>query len=169
MSEFTIPLSRVMLLQRTLEGGGAATCALRRPETTMNAQLEVENDSRAHHLTVKFGPLTSSITLQRADTSKYMALRNFLEDLANGRADSGEQSQQTIALMDAQDCVNDVIGADQVAYVILTTNPARPFGAVVTNDQGDVCAAATGSCKDHLAQAVRNKLRPISEGHGEHA
>lgn len=168
MSEFTIPLQRVMLLQQTLENGGTATCPLRRPETTVDARIEVENDSRAHHLKVVFGPITGSITLQRGDSAKYMALRDFLEELANGRAETGELSQQAIALMEAQDCVNSVIGANHIAYVIPTATLARPFGAVVTDDQGKVQVAVTGICKHHLAEAVRAQLRPSSEGHGEH-
>jgi Tfp pilus assembly protein PilZ len=167
VSEFIIPLRRVMLLQKTLEDGGAATCPLRRPETTIDAQIEVENDTRTHHIKVIFGPLTGSITLQRGDSSKYMALRDYLEDLANGRAETGEQSQLAIALMEAQDCINSVIEASQIAYVIPTTTPTRPFGAVVTDDQGEICAAVTGTCKHHLAEALRAKLRPFPEVHGE--
>lgn len=168
MSEYIIPLRQVMLLQRTLEGGGSATCPMRRLEVSVDAQIEVENDSRTHHLKVTFGPLTGSITLQRGDSAKYMALRDYLEELANGRADSAQLSEQAIAIMEAQDCVNSVIGANQIAYVIQTVTPSRPFGAVVTDDQGTICAAVTGTCKHHLAEAVRAKLRPHPEGHGEH-
>nr|WP_189659798.1 hypothetical protein [Pseudomonas farsensis] len=157
-----------MLLQKALENGGTTTCPLRRPETTSDALIEVENDTSTHHIRVIFGPLTGSLTLQRGDSSKYMALRDFLEELANGRADSGRLSQQAIALMEAQDCVNSVIEAHQIAYVIQTVTPARPFGAVVTDGLGTVHAAVTGTCKHHLAEAVRAQLRPHNEGHGEH-
>lgn len=167
MSEFTIPLRRVMLLQKTLEDGGTAACPMRRPETTINAQIEVENDDRTHHLKATFGPFTGSITLQRGDSAKYMALRDFLEELANDGASPAELSLQAVALMEAQDYVNSVISANQIAYVIPTITPARPFGAVVTDDQGEIHAAATGSCKQHLAEAVRAQLRPSPEGHGE--
>lgn len=166
MSEFTINLRRVMLLQATLENGGATTCPMRRPETSIDALIEVENDSRTHHLRVKFGPLTGSISLPRGDSAKYLALRDYLEELANGRADSGQQSQLAMALMDAQDCVNDVIGPDHIAYVIHTNTPARPLGVVVTDDNGEVHAAATGTCKHHLAEALRAKLGRHQRGLG---
>lgn len=166
MSEFTIPLRRVMLLQQTLENGGTTTCPLRRPETSVDAQVEVENDDRTHHLKVKFGPLTGSISLPRGDSAKYLALRDYLEELANGRADSGQQSQLALALIEAQDCVNNVIGANHIAYVIHTTTPARPLGAVVTDDQGEIHAAATGTCKDHLAELLRAKLGHHQRGLG---
>lgn len=169
MSEYTLSLKRVMLLQKTLEDGGTTTCPLRRPETTMDAEIEVENDSQAHRLSVRFGPLTSSITLKRGDSAKYMALRDFLQDVANGRNESGQLSQEDIDLREALDSVNTVIRADQIAYITATTNPELPVGAVVTNDLGEICAAATGTCKEHLAQVIRTQLRPAQEGLGERA
>lgn len=167
MSEFNIPLSRVMLLYHTLEHGGTTTCKLRRPETSVDAQINVENDDTTHHIKVTLGPLASSFTLPRDPATKYQQLRDFLQDLANGRADSAAQSEEAIALMDAQECVDEVIQTAQIAYVITTINPERPFGAVVTNAQGEICAAATGCSKEHLAEAVLAQLRPAQEGLGE--
>lgn len=167
MSEFYVPLKRVMLLQSVLDNGGRTSCSMHRPETIVDAQIKVENDTRTHRLEIRFGPLTGSITLQRDDTSKYMALRDFLQDLANGRTESGRQSEQAIAMLEALERLNEVIGADQVAYITPTTDPIHPYGAVVTNDLGEVCAAAIGTCKDHLAEAVRTQLRPKQVGSGE--
>lgn len=167
MNEYTVPLRRVMLLQPTLENGGTATCQMRRPETATDVHIEVENDDRTHHLKVTFGPITGSLSLQRGDSAKYMALRDYLEELANGRAFTGEQSQQAIALMEAQDCVNAVLTPGHIAYVVLTTTPTRPFGAVVTDTQGELQAAATGISMHHLAEVIRAKLQPGQEGPGE--
>ena len=93
--------------------------------------------------------------------------RAILQDLANGRADSGTQSEVVIALMEAQESVDGVLKAGQIAYVITTVNRDRPLGAVVTNDEGEVCAAVTGASKEHLAEAIRAKLWPVQEGLGE--
>lgn len=169
MSEFTLSLKQVMLLQNVLDVGGTTHCLLSRPETTCPAVIQVENDTDAHHLTVEFGPCMASLTLCRSEPNKYMSLRDFLQDVANGRTESGHLSQEEIALRDALDSVNSVISPDQVAYITTTTNPDLPVGAVVTNERGEICAAATGSCKDHLAQAVHAQLRPIQEGLGERA
>jgi len=169
MSEFTLPLKQVMLLQNVLDAGGTTHCLLSRPEITCPAVIHVENDSAAHHLNVQFGPCMASLTLNRNEPSKYMALRDFLQDVANGRTESGRLSQEELALRDALDSVNSVIAPDQVAYITTTTNPDLPVGAVVTNERGEICAAATGSCKDHLAQAVHAQLRPTREGIGERA
>jgi len=98
-----------------------------------------------------------------------MALRDFLQDVANGRTESGQLSQEDIDLREALDSVNTVIRADQIAYITATTNPELPVGAVVTNDLGEICAAATGTCKEHLAQIIRTQLRPAQEGLGERA
>lgn len=167
MSEFSIPLSRVMGLEHTLENGGTTTCTLRRPEATLNAQISVENDDTTHHIKVLMGPLASSMTLPRKLATKCQSLRSFLQDLANGRADSGTPSEEAIALMEAQESVDEVLKAGQIAYVITTVNRDRPLGAVVTNDEGEVCAAVTGASKEHLAEAVRAKLWPVQEGLGE--
>lgn len=164
MSEFSIPLQKVMLLQHIIEHGGTASCQLRRPDITVDAQIAVENDESAHHIKVTLGALASSITLPRDPSTKYQSLRTFLEDMANGRAESGCLSAEAIGLMDAQESVNEVIQPDQIAYVINTINPERPYGAVVANDQGEVCAAATGSSKEHLVEAVRAKLRLYQQG-----
>ncbi|MCU0092241.1 hypothetical protein N8H72_19870 [Pseudomonas koreensis] len=166
MNEFNIPLSRVMVLERTLEHGGTVICKLQRPEASLDAKIYVENDNTTHHIKVTIGPLASSLTLPRKLATKRQSLRDFLQNLANGRADSGAQSEEALALMDAQESVEKVLLIGQIAYVITTTNPERPFGAVVTNDQGEVCAAATGSSKEHLTAAVRAKLRPGEEGSG---
>ncbi|MGF6591103.1 hypothetical protein LOY37_18290 [Pseudomonas sp. B21-012] len=166
MSEYILPLKRVMLLQHVLENGGTTTCPMRRPETSIDARIDVENDDRTHRLKVTFGPLTGSLTLQRGDSAKYIALRDFMQDLANGRTESGQLSQQAFALMEALDSVNGVLEGDQIAYITPTTNSERPFGVVVTNVQGEICAAVTGRCKNHLAESVRVKLRPTQEGAG---
>lgn len=164
MSEFNIPLSRVMGLERTMEIGGTASCTLRRPEASLSAHITIENDDTTHYIKVEMGELTSSMTLPRKLPTKWQSLRDFLQDLANGRADSGAQSEEAIALMEAQDSVDEVLQAGQIAYVISTVNPDRPLGVVVTNDDGEVCAAATGASKKHLAAEVRAKLWLGQEG-----
>jgi Tfp pilus assembly protein PilZ len=164
MSEFFIPLSRVMGLEHTLERGGSAKCTLRRPETTLDAQVTVENDDTTHHIKVEMGDLTSSMTLPRRLATKWQSLRDFLQDLANGRADSAALSEEAIALMEAQDSVDEVLQAGQIAYVISTVNCDRPLGVVVTNDEGEVCAAVTGASKEHLAATLSAKLRPGQAG-----
>ncbi|MBC3410298.1 hypothetical protein HU720_03170 [Pseudomonas sp. SWRI51] len=168
MSEFNIPLSRVMGLERTVEIGGTTKCTLRRPEASLDAQITVENDDTTHYIKVGMGELVSSMTLPRSLATKWQSLREFLQDLANGRADSGTQSEEAMALMEAQDSVNEVLHTGQIAYVITTVNRALPLGVVVTNDEGEVCAAVTGANKEHLAAAVRAKLWPGHEGLGEY-
>lgn len=160
MSEFQISLRQIMLLQRTLDNGGTATCKLQRPEATVDAQIEVENDSTHHSIKVTLGPLSSSLSLPRALSTKCQSLRDFVQDLANGRADSGAQSEEALALMEAQVSVEEILRPGQTAYVIATVNRQLPLGAVVTNDQGDVCAAVTAASKEHLAAAVLAKLQP---------
>lgn len=167
MSEYNVSLRQVMLLQNTLENGGTAICQLLRPDASLEASVTIENDEATHHIKVSLGPLASSITLSRDPSTKYQSLRDFLQDLANGRVESGSLSDEAIALIEAQESVDEVIQAGHIAYVINTTNPTLPYGAVVTNDDGDICAAATGSSKEHLAENVRAKLWIDSEQLGK--
>ncbi|WP_455887499.1 hypothetical protein [Pseudomonas rustica] len=167
MSDFTIKLRRVMLLEHTLENGGNTTCPLHRPETSLDAHIQVENDDRDHHLQVHFGPYTGSIALPRGDSTKYMSLRNFLQDVANGRTESGQQTQRAIALMEALDSVSDLLPEGLRAYITPTMDEDLPFGTVVTNDQGEICATAYGSCRLSLANAVLTKLGQLPEESGD--
>lgn len=167
MSEFQISLHQVMLLHSTLDKGGTAICKLQRPEASVDAQVEIENDATHHRIKVTLGPLCSSLTLPRALSTKCQSLRNFLQDLANGRADSAAQSEEALALMEAQASVEKVLQTGQIAYVIATVSRQLPLGAVVTNEKGDVCVAVTGADKVQLAAAVRAKLKPGPDGLGK--
>ncbi|MBU6959637.1 hypothetical protein KRR23_18100 [Pseudomonas sp. CVAP len=66
-------------------------------------------------------------------------------------------------------CVNNVIHEGQVAYVTPTNSPEYPFGAVVADAEGHVCAAGTGKSKESLAELIRLKLGHPSVGSGEAA
>jgi hypothetical protein len=66
-------------------------------------------------------------------------------------------------------CINNVIQDGQVAYVTPTNSPEYPFGAVVADAKGQICAAAMGKSKEGLAELIRLKLVPRSEGFGERA
>ncbi|MDO7900641.1 hypothetical protein ACE1YR_00665 [Pseudomonas sp. K1(2024)] len=163
MSEFTVPLRRVMLLQHTLEAGGKAVCQVLRPERIFDAQLEIENDLRSHHIKASFGPLTASLTLLRGDASKYHALRDFLQDLANGRTESGRQSAEAIAMREALEAVNSVIGYTREAYISPTNDPERPFRVIVLDQLGDICALTKGYSQDELVETVRSQIRRVDE------
>jgi hypothetical protein len=66
-------------------------------------------------------------------------------------------------------CVSYVIQDGQQVYVTPTNSPEYPFGAVVTDGKGQICAAAMGKSKESLAELIRLKLLPPSEGVGEDA
>ena len=66
-------------------------------------------------------------------------------------------------------CVNNVIHEGQTAYVTPTNSPEYPFGAVVADAAGNICAAGIGKSKEGLAELIRLKLVPPPEGFGEDA
>jgi len=167
MSEYIVPLSRVMVLQHALERGGVTTCPVRRPEISIDAHIQIENDNRSHLVTVTLGPIAGSITLLRGDSLKYTILRDFIQDLANGRTDTGAQSEQAVAMREALESVNAVLDQTQVAYITPTSDAQRPFRVIVLDQLGDICARTKGHCKDHLAEVIRQQLRPVEEKAGE--
>lgn len=74
---------------------------------------------------------------------------------------------RTVELAEVFRCVNNVIQEGQVAYVTPTNSPEYPFGAVVADAKGNVCAAGMGKSKESLAELIRLKLMPPAEGFGE--
>ncbi|UQS91699.1 hypothetical protein M5C90_10700 [Pseudomonas chlororaphis subsp. piscium] len=74
---------------------------------------------------------------------------------------------RAIELAEVYRCVNSVIRPGQTAYVTPTNSPDAPFGAVVADERGHVCAAARGASKEGLAELVRLQLQPLAVGYGE--
>ncbi|PRW97835.1 hypothetical protein C7A07_14835 [Pseudomonas fragi] len=64
-------------------------------------------------------------------------------------------------------CVNAVTSDGQTAYVTPTRCPEYPYGAVIADSEGHICAAAMGKTKEGLAELIRLKLLPPQEGYGE--
>ena len=64
-------------------------------------------------------------------------------------------------------CVNAVISDGQTAYVTPTRCPEYPYGAVIADSEGHICAAAIGKTKEGLTELIRLKLLPPQEGYGE--
>lgn len=64
-------------------------------------------------------------------------------------------------------CVNAVISDGQTAYVTPTRCPEYPYGAVIADSEGHICAAAMGKTKEGLAELIRLKLLHPQEGYGE--
>lgn len=168
MSAFVIPFAKQDLLHQVLTTGGTAICPLYLPTIQLDADIDVELSTGQAHVKVKFGAFSGSLTLPRGDRANHLHLRDFIEDVANGRTTTG-RTKQAIALMEALDHISTALLEGQVAYIAPTTNAEYPFGAVVTNGRGELCAAAIGTDKEHLAELLRDKLRPHPEGNGEKA
>lgn len=75
----------------------------------------------------------------------------------------------TVELTEVFRCVDAVVHDGQIAYVTPTRDPSHPYGAVVADQHGRVCAAAKGQTKEGLAELIRMKLGTPPEGRGEAA
>ncbi|MCD9569480.1 hypothetical protein [Pseudomonas protegens] len=72
-----------------------------------------------------------------------------------------------VELAEVYRCVSSVIQPGQIAYVTPTNVPETPYGAVVADERGLICAAARGASKEGLAELIRLKLQPADVGAGE--
>lgn len=90
MNNYRIPLAKQELLHHMLQAGGTAVCPLQRPEQTIHASFEVELTDDSAVISVDFGGHTGELTLKRSDRANHLQLRDFIQDIANGRIESAE-------------------------------------------------------------------------------
>lgn len=88
MNSYLIPLAKQELLHHMLQVGGAAVCPLQRPEQTIHASFEVELTDTTALINVDLGGHTGELTLKRSDRANHLHLRDFIQDIANGRIES---------------------------------------------------------------------------------
>ena len=90
MNSYLISLAKQELLHHMLQVGGTAVCPLQRPEQTIHASFEVELTDDNAVISVDFGGHTGELTLKRSDRANHLHLRDFIQDIANGRIESAE-------------------------------------------------------------------------------
>lgn len=90
MTEYLIPLAKQELLHHILQVGGAAVCPLQRPEQTIHANFEVELTDHSAVISVDLGGHSGHLTLKRSDRANHLHLREFIQDIANGRIESAQ-------------------------------------------------------------------------------
>lgn len=95
MNSYLIPLAKQEMLHHMLQVGGAAVCPLQRPEQTIHASFEVELTDDSAVISVDFGGYTGELTLKRSDRANHLHLRDFIQDIANGRIESAEPMPPT--------------------------------------------------------------------------
>jgi hypothetical protein len=95
MNSYLIPLAKQELLHHMLQVGGAAVCPLQRPEQTIHASFEVELTDDNAVINVDFGGYTGELTLKRSDRANHLHMRDFIQDIANGRIESAEPMPPT--------------------------------------------------------------------------
>ncbi|MGA5587142.1 hypothetical protein ACPCHW_12800 [Pseudomonas siliginis] len=90
MNSYIIPLAKQQLLHHMLQVGGAAVCPLQRPEQTIHANFDVELTDNTAVINVDLGGHTGELILKRADRANHLHLRDFIQDIANGRIESAQ-------------------------------------------------------------------------------
>ncbi|WP_246237760.1 hypothetical protein [Pseudomonas akapageensis] len=89
MSGYIVPFAKQELLHHMLQVGGSAVCELHRPEQTIQATFDVELTDETAVVSAELGSHTGQLTLRRKDRANHLHLRDFLQDIANGRLESG--------------------------------------------------------------------------------
>ena len=90
MNNYLVPLAKQELLHHMLQVGGAAVCPLQRPEQTIHASFEVELTDTTALINVDLCGHTGELTLKRSDRANHLHLRDFIQDIANGRIESAQ-------------------------------------------------------------------------------
>lgn len=88
MSLFQVPFAKQELLHYMLREGGTAVCTLHSPARMIQATFSVELTDSQARVAVEMGSTSNSLTLRRTDPANHLHLRDFLEDIANGRIES---------------------------------------------------------------------------------
>ncbi|WP_052969500.1 hypothetical protein [Pseudomonas sp. 21] len=89
MNDFTISLATHELLHHMIQVGGLAVCKLEREASAITANFEVLLEGDTTRVKVLIGDYNGEINLVSGFPSNHIKLRNFLEDIANGRVESG--------------------------------------------------------------------------------
>lgn len=88
MNHYSIPLAKQELLHHMLQVGGKAAVHLHCPEQVIQADFSVELTDTHARCSVELGGHTGEVTLRRRDLANHLHLRDFIEDMANGRHES---------------------------------------------------------------------------------
>lgn len=88
MNHYSIPLAKQELLHHMLQVGGAAAVHLHSLEQVIEAHFIVELTDTQAITKVKLGDHQAELTLRRTDRANHLHLRDFIEDIANGRHES---------------------------------------------------------------------------------
>lgn len=88
MNYYTIPLAKQELLHHMLQVGGTAAVHLHSQQQIIEASFTVELSDTHATIKVTLGEHHAEQTLRRANRANHLALRDFIEDMANGRHES---------------------------------------------------------------------------------
>lgn len=71
--------------------------------------------------------------------------------------------ERALELLSLHSALATIVPRDWLPYVTLTTDPVRPFGAVITDEAGNIAASGAGKTVDSLVALLRLRL-PAGRG-----
>ena len=90
MNYYNIPLAKQELLHHMLQVGGTAAVHLHSQQQIIEASFTVELSDSQATIKVTLGEHQAELTLRRTNRANHLALRDFIEDIANGRHESAD-------------------------------------------------------------------------------
>lgn len=90
MTYYTIPLAKQELLHHMLQAGGTAAVHLHSQQQIIEASFTVELTDTQAITKVTLGEHQAELTLRRSNRANHLSLRDFIEDIANGRHESAD-------------------------------------------------------------------------------
>lgn len=160
MSGYAIHLAKQELLNHMLQVGGKATVHLHRPEQVIEASFDIELTDTQARCWVELGGHTGQVTLRRADRANHLHLRDFIQDIANGRADTAELAPA--AAVAAPTSPGLSAEDESTLRYICRHGGTRLLGAqaLVSVHVAGTCHAllSVGSTSEHLTAATAGEL-----------
>jgi hypothetical protein len=106
MNDFLVPFARQELLHHMLQVGGRAECTLHRDQLTVQADLQVELTETHATIQVELAGLRGQLTLKRSDRAGHLHLRDFIQDIANGRIESAAPVERSPTIQQCRHCAH---------------------------------------------------------------
>lgn len=175
MNHYSIPLAKQELLHHMLQVGGSAAVHLHSLEQVIEAHFTVELTDAQAIIKVELGQHKAELTLRRADRANHLHLRDFIEDIANGRHESAEprpapactaSPEPMLSKNDqrALDGVIEVGGTCTLESGAVLAVHARPHNSARTAIAviGDSTHMVSGSCSSVYMMLVDRLTQPLA-------
>jgi hypothetical protein len=171
MSDFRIPLPEHDLIHQLVSYGGKMDCPLQRLDQRITASLNVTDEGRNTRARVVVGDYSGEILLNSALLSNHLRLRNFIEDMANGRIESGRLREPNVSsvatpsmpVCDAEDLETliDAGGFQRLStgHMVTVHRGTKRITGIIVSDAGThIVSGSPNDLRTALTEHIESQL-----------